>query len=116
MNLPIADRAALAGMLRISVGEPSNPQERMQYFADKMQEVSGIDVKKRSRDRETVTARCLFMFVARREGYSQSDIGRFVGRDHATVCHAENRVKDMFSFPNAYKEEINLYNKYIESL
>ena len=116
MNLPLADRVALMGALRDSVQAPVSPQERLEYLAGKMQEVTGIDVRTDSRKRDVVTARILFAFVARREGYTQPCIGNFIGRDHSTVSFFEKRMKDVFALPEVYRKEIILYNKYIDSL
>ena len=115
-SLPLADKAALMGELRVAVGEPVKAEERMRHLAEKMQEVAGVDVREDSSRREIVTARTLFMFVARREGFTQETVGNFVGRDHATVWMAEKRMADIFAYPRMYRNEIMLYNKYIESL
>lgn len=117
MRLPLEDRAALMEELRVSlVIPPAEPDKRLTYLADKMREVSGIDPRRDARFREVVNARTLFVFVARREGYSQHCIGAFLGRDHSTVCHAEKQVKDFFALPEVYRDEINLYNKFVEAL
>lgn len=116
MRLPLADRIALLESLRGSVTEPNSTDQRLTYLADKMRELSGVDVRKDTREMQVATARFIFMFVARREGYSQNCIGRFIGRDHSTIAFAEKRMGDAFRLPDAYKLEIELYNKYIESL
>ena len=115
-NLPLADKAALMGELRVAVGEPVKAEERLRHLAEKINEVSGLDVREDSSRRDIVIARTLFMFVARREGFTQETVGNFVGRDHATVWMAEKRMEDIFAYPRLYKNEITLYNKYIESL
>lgn len=116
MNLPLPDRIALMESLRGSVVTPTSAEERLNYLAEKMKESVGIDVRENSRKREVVTARILFAFVARREGYSQNCIGEFIGRDHSTIAFFERRMKDVFSLPQMYREEIALYNKYIDAL
>ena len=116
LALPLADKAALIGHLNASINVPSSPEDRLQYLLDKMQEVSGIDVRDLSRKRETVTARTVFVFVARREGFSQPFIAAFIGRDHSTIAYAEKRMRDVFTYPNAFKDEIYLYHNYVESL
>lgn len=115
-SLPLADKAALMGELRVAVGEPMKAEERMSRLADKMHEVSGVDVREDSSRRDVVIARTIFMFVLRREGFTQEAVGQFVGRDHATVWMAEKRMATIFAYPRMYRNEIMLYNKYIESL
>ena len=118
LDLPIADRVALMEQLRRSMAEPvADRRDRLDYLADRMEAVSGVDVRKcHDRSAGSLWPRYLFCFVARREGYQQTLVGKFVCRDHSTVCAAEKRVNDAFAAPDQYKFEIELYNKYIESL
>lgn len=51
----------------------------------------------------------------RKEGYSNSEIGRAMGRDHSSVTHLDKKMRDMLSVPGAYKEEMRIYEKF-ESL
>lgn len=119
LDLPLADRLALLHELHTSVQqvEPKAPDTRLDFLADKMQQVSGIDVRVRlDRSAAATWPRYLFIFIARREGYSQTAIGRAIGRDHSTICLAEQRVNEAFAMPGQYRREINLYNKFVEAL
>ena len=117
LDLPMADRAALLAELKASISTPDRAAARLEYLADKMREVSGIDVRsEQCRDTACVWPRYIFAFVARREGFLQREIGEVLHRDHSSVCAAEKRVADAFGIPAAYANEIQLYNKYIESL
>lgn len=119
LDLPIADRLALLAELHTSVRQTESPRQdtRLDFLADKMREVSGVDVRSRmDRTAAATWPRYLFIFIARREGYSQTTIGRAIGRDHSTICLAEKRVNEAFAMPGLYKKEINLYNKFVESL
>lgn len=119
LDLPLADRLALLAELRLSVQQVESPAPatRLDFLAERMREVSGVDVRERmDRTAAAIWPRYLFIFVARREGYSQTTIGRAIGRDHSTICLAEKRVNEAFALPGQYRKEINLYNKYIEAL
>lgn len=117
LNLPLADRLALAQEIRHSCTEPHTPEERLAYLADKMQEVSGLDPRHiTSRSQAAVWPLYLFIFVARREGYTQEAIGRVIKRDHSSICAAEKKVNNAFAIPAAYANELKLYNKYIDKL
>ena len=117
LDLPLADKAALMAHLKTSmnIGQES-PSERLGFLAQRMEEVSGVDVKEGSRRREVVTARFIFIFVARREGFTQEFVGSFLGRNHATVCQAEKKMRDAFTLPAIFQDEITLYNKFVEAL
>lgn len=116
LSLPLADKAVLMGRLRASIQMPATPAERLRYLSDKMQQVAGVSVETDSHQRNIVAARNIFVFVARREGFSQECIGGFIGRDHSTVCIAEKRMQRVFTYPKSYIEVINLYNRFVEAL
>jgi len=46
------------------------------------------DITGYSRIRPLVTIRHIFCFIAYGYGYTLTDIGRFLGRDHTTIIHA----------------------------
>ena len=69
-----------------------------------------------SRDKNNTNIRSLVAFQLHMEGYSYTDIGRMMKRDHSTVIHLVRKMEDMLSLPQAYKQEINMYNKMHELL
>lgn len=62
-----------------------------EYF--KFNGITLKEVKKRSRDAETISLRNRFCIAAYGQGYSYSSIGRYLGLDHATIIHAVNKIK-----------------------
>ena len=116
LGLPLADRMALLEELRGTMLERPDPAIRLAYLVNKMQEAAGLDPLARKRDRPAVTARYILAFVARREGFSQTLIGTTMGLDHSSISYAEKRTREMFDYPEMYKDEISLYNKFVESL
>jgi hypothetical protein len=52
-----------------------------------------IDINQKTRKREVVEARFMFYELCRRNRMSLSQIGRFVGKDHATVLHGTKRFE-----------------------
>ena len=69
-----------------------------------------------SRDRQNTIIR---QFVAHRlhnDGYSYSEIGKIMKRDHSTITHLVHRMRDMLSLPNAYKWEVQQYKRFEEML
>ena len=115
LRLSPEDRADLAERLRASLVPLT--EDRLGYLADKLAELSGVDVRTRlDRNADAMLSRMAFVFAARKEGFTQKEIGRRIGRDHSSVLMSERRMREIFSVPAAYKHEINFYNKYIESL
>ena len=118
LSLPLTDRLALAESLRVSLLVPGtdNPDERLRYLADMMDAVSGVDIREDTHRHSVTWPRAVFVFIARREGFTQEAIGREIGRDHSTVCFLERKIRDIFTVPASYRDVIELYNKYTEML
>jgi hypothetical protein len=74
----------------------------------------GIDVTKQTRERNLVEARCLYYVILFEltPRQSLSNIGRSVGRNHATVIHGMNQY-DIFCF---YNKQLDLTKHKILSL
>ena len=68
------------------------------------------------RDKNNTIIRSFVSYQLHREGYSYTDIGRMMKRDHSTVIHLVRKTEDMLSLPQAYKQEVDMYNKMQELL
>lgn len=118
LALPLADRTYLLGRLQSSLRRDrrASAQERMGYLASKMRDTSGIDVTTPERYAAATWARYIFIYISRQEGYSQKEIGAFLRRDHSTISHAEQRMRDAFALPDGYRDVIEQYNNFIEAI
>lgn len=47
-----------------------------------------------------------------REGYTFSEIGRTIHRDHSTVTHLDKRMKEILSVPGAYRTELEQFREF----
>ena len=65
-----------------------------------------------SRERENILVRSFVAYKLHEEGYSYSEIGKMLKRDHSTVTNLVHRVRDMLSIPYAYKEEVEKYKEF----
>lgn len=52
-----------------------------------------IDINQKTRKREVVEARFMYYELCRKKRMSLAQIGRFVGKDHATVLHGTKRFE-----------------------
>jgi hypothetical protein len=69
-----------------------------------------------SRERENILIRSFAAYKLHEEGYSYSEIGKMMKRDHSTITNLVHRVRDMLSLPNAYKWEVQQYKRFEELL
>ena len=69
-----------------------------------------------SRERENTLIRQFVAHKLHKDGYSYTEIGKIMHRDHSTITHLVHRMRDMLSLPNAYKWEVQQYKRFEELL
>ena len=69
-----------------------------------------------SRDRENTLIRQFVAYKLHGDGYSYTEIGKIMHRDHSTITHLVFRMRDMLSLPSAYKWEVQQYKRFEELL
>lgn len=69
-----------------------------------------------TREMENTLIRSFVAYKLHNEGYSYSEIGKIMKRDHSTITHLAHRMRDMLSLPNAYKWEVQQYKRFEEML
>ena len=69
-----------------------------------------------SRERENTLIRQFVAYKLHGDGYSYTEIGKIMHRDHSTITHLSYRMRDMLSLPNAYKWEVQQYKRFEELL
>lgn len=67
-----------------------------------------------SRERENTLIRQFIAYKMHGDGYSYSEIGKMMKRDHSTITNLVHRMRDMLSLPNAYKWEVQQYKRFEE--
>ena len=114
LSLRPAVRAELQAKIAASLVPDVPAEVRLGLLADRLAAVSGIDVREhRSANRVGCMARTVFVYVARQAGFTTTQIGRFVGRDHSTVVVASARMQDALDCPAADRELVELYRRYM---
>ena len=69
-----------------------------------------------SRERENTIIRQFVAYRLHNEGYSYSEIGNVMNRDHSTITHLAHRMRDMLSLPVMYKVEVQQFKRFEELL
>jgi hypothetical protein len=67
-----------------------------------------VTITCKKRIRPIVELRCFFSFIARSMGYSLTDIGKYMKKDHTTII---NHIK---TFNNLYETQENFRDSYIK--
>ena len=89
--------------------------ERYEEVLAAAEEAVGVKLNP-GRDAVTTTVRSFVAYRLHKEGYSYTDIGRMMGRDHSSVIHLVERKENALSVPGAYKSETEMFNRFNEIL
>jgi len=89
--------------------------ERYDEVLDAAEKAVGVKLNP-GRDAMTTTVRSFVAYRLHKEGYSYTDIGRMMGRDHSSVIHLVERKENALSVPGAYKTENEMFNRFNELL
>ena len=78
-----------------------------------VQEVYNLDIKSKTRERPYVNARITFAYILWERGFNKSEIGRYLGKNHATICHYcknfEGYIKTDPTLKRYYEEARSVY-------
>jgi chromosomal replication initiator protein len=64
------------------------------------------ELRSKKRTNEVVWARSVAMWVSRNAKYSSHTVGKYWGRDHATVLHAQKLVDNLTSVHPNYNSQL----------
>lgn len=70
------------------------PREKNHAFIDAIAQNHGYtaeDILGKARHKRLVAVRRICILMLRTQGYSTTEIGRIMNRDHSTICHALNK-------------------------
>lgn len=85
-------------------------------FVEVMSGIVGKNVLDRSRRWDMVWGRNIVAFQLLQNGLSLGKVGKLLGMDHSTVYHCKTQVKAMLRTPSMYQREIEIWNKFQETI
>lgn len=85
---------------------------RGDILLEMMGEILGEPVDLKSRDARFVWARTMVTYQLLQEGFSITEAGRMIGKDHSTVINMRMRMQDALDLPQAYKDIINIWKQF----
>ena len=65
----------------------------------------------RSRKRQNVIVRIITANVLLGMGCTEISVGNAMGKDHSTIHHYKETLKNWIKYPGFYKEEVTIWNK-----
>ena len=98
-------------LLRDENGVPPPIEESYPHILSCAEAACGRKLEE-SREKENTLIRCFVAYKLHNSGYSYSEIGKVMKRDHSTITHLAHRMRDMLSIPHAYKAEVSMYKEF----
>lgn len=90
--------------IKKSLAQLSNIEEALQVILDIVEEVTGADLKGKSRKRENTDARIIFSALSSKyTKASTTIIGNMMNRDHSTVLHHRKKVEEFIEVDNVFR-------------
>ena len=93
-------------------GKMIPPEMRSDFYVSLMNEVTGLNIKDRSRRRDVVWGRYIVIHELLLDGWSSTKVGYVFGMDHSSVSHASSQVEMMLDMPGMYSMEYDIYRKF----
>ena len=122
LALPYWAKVRLFNALKESIlQETDNPDRRLPKPTDAnrgetllqaMADVLGEPVDIDSRRARFVWARTMVAYQLTQEGFTTSEVGEQIGRDHATVSYHNSKMQFVLDHPYAYEDIIDIWKQF----
>lgn len=115
-NLSLQDKVELweylSDMINSSRSVSQSPL-RCSILMGEMAKVMGKEtIGYLSREADEVWARTMVAFQMCKEGYSITEVGRQMMKDHSTIIHLRNKMQDVFALPQLYGDILEIWNRF----
>ena len=115
-NLPLQDKVELRDFLSDSIlnsrGGVSKSPLRCSILLGEIANIMGVTISYVSRIPEHVWARTMVAYQMVKEGYSTSEIGHQMMKDHSTITHMKSKMQDALDLPYAYRDVLQIWDKF----
>lgn len=122
LALPYWARVRLFNALKESIiKEADNPEHRIATIKDigrgerlfqVMEDIIGEPVKDNSKRPTYVWARAMIGYQMTQEGFSQTEVGEQIGRNHASVSYHNAKMRFVLEHPYAYPDIIHIWKQF----
>ncbi len=121
LELPYKERVELCSEIRQSILREWEEQIREKpgrgvILLGYMGEILGEPIPVSSRESRFVWARTMVAFQLLKEGYTTTEVGRMIGRDHSSVTSMRHRMQDALDYSFAYKDIIHIWKQFQNKL
>lgn len=115
LSLPYEDRLHLFAELKdslINEHPRSAEMSRGDYLLCVMADIIGEPVQMESRHPRYVWARIMVAYQLFKEGYTTTETGKMLGKNHTTIIHMRTRMEDALMYDYAYQDIIHIWKQF----
>lgn len=114
-NLTLQDKVELREYLSDMIKSTRGGQSplRCSILMGEMAKALGWEtIPLESRESHHVWARTMVAYQMCKEGYTRTEIGRQMLKNHSTVTHMRNKMQDVFVLPQMYGDILEMWDKF----
>lgn len=117
LGLPYGERLSLCASLQKSIAadHPRN-FNRGKILLGIIEEILGMKVPSDSRQTMYVWARTMVAYQLIKEGYSTTETGRMLSKDHSTIIHLKHKMEDALAYEYAYQDIVDIWKQFQNKL
>ena len=118
-ELSARDRSRLISDLIASVKTGYRTElciQKCNHYVEKMNDLIGRDIRINSKEQEVVWGRNLVAWQLFQDAFSETEIGRAMGKNHSTINYMKRQVIAMLKSPHMYINETELWYDFQDRL
>lgn len=122
LGLPLSLKRELYALLADSLAKakeqpaPARDGSRLGILFSLMGDALGEPVHRKSRIARYVTARTFIAYELLEEGYTTTEVGKMMGKDHATIVYLRGKMLNYFNLPLVFDEELALWKRFKQKI
>lgn len=105
-------REYLTGLITSSTRAVKSPLRCSILLGDMARVMGRESIGYHSREAGEVWARTMVAYQMCKEGYSTAEVGRQMEKNHATIIHLRNKMRDVFALPQMYGDILEIWDKF----
>lgn len=106
------NREHLIVILKESLKDKPESKHRFNHLLECATMIVGDGILSDSRTIHCVIGRQMIAYQMHIEGYGWSEIGRLMGRNHATIINLARRIQGAFRYPDYFRMENALWKEF----
>ena len=102
----------LIDILQDSMKIDESDDSRFQTLLAIATDLCGTGIMTKTIEPMSSLGRNMIAYQLRKEGYTASQTGRLLQRNHSTVCSMVSKINDLIEYPGIFADEEEIWNKF----